>query len=255
MKLSFLLLALLGPLATCHADAVRLQINGPDGKPVGGAKVRFVEAKMQGDNLVVTDSTSDANGIVVVESRNPIFADPREDSQSLMVARVLAPGLAASVFQLKGGDNSFSLAAGRVLEGVALDATDKPVATVGLLITSLPFTSMGVDTGQAPGAAVRMPDELALKTTTDEQGRWKFESLPLSGKVDIEARDARFKRENFSLDVAQPNPSLHLTQGSTIKGRLLKPNGTAAAGIKITPNSISSEIITDAQGRFEITGV
>ncbi|RYX83385.1 carboxypeptidase regulatory-like domain-containing protein [bacterium] len=258
MQRSFVLLSLLGSLALCRADAVRLQINNPDGKPVAGAQVRVIEVMMPGEKYDVKEMVSDEKGTLALESHNKLIIEPLQNgtNQSVIAVRIVAPGLAVGVFQLKAGDNSVSMLPGRSVEGVAVDGDGKPAANVGLLISTLPFTPLIMRGNLVAGNALKLPDDFALRTTTDAQGKWKFDSMPSKGTINIEAQDARFKREVSAIAVDQKEATLRLTQGSVIKGRLLKPDGTAAAGVKIyIGNIMENQCITDAQGRFELTGI
>ncbi|BCM89281.1 hypothetical protein IAD21_01126 [Abditibacteriota bacterium] len=249
MKFSLVLLCLLGSLALCHADAVRLQINGPDGKPVAGAQVRVVESKgmwFRRQDLPSHDFVSDANGVVALQSQNPLGNNTLDETKSTLMARVLSPGMAVGIFGLKAGDNTFALKVGKTLEGVAVGDDEKPTANAHLFISSLSTKGPRYDD---------LPDALALEATSDAQGHWKFDALPLEGQATIEVRDARFKRESFPVDVAQKTPPLFLSAGMTIKGRLLRPDGSGAPGIRIYAGDYEHQPVTDATGRFEASGL
>lgn len=257
MRLSLQLSLFLGLLSLssslCHADAVRLKITGPDDKPVAGAKVRIVESKgvwFRRASLTARDFTSDANGQVSLESKGPLESDVKAitSTKAVLLARVLAPGLTVSGLRLKAGDNTLALAssADAPLQGIALGDDQKPVAGAHLLLTSLRLSD---------DKTVSLPDALALEATTDAQGHWKFEGQPNTGNATIEVRDDRFKRESFPLDLSQKTPPLFLTLGATLKGRILTPDGKGAAGVKLFGSDFDRQALTDANGRFTLTGL
>ncbi|RYX81734.1 hypothetical protein EON83_22890 [bacterium] len=249
MKFSLTLLCLLGSLAVCQADAVRLQIKGPDGKPIAGAKVRVLASRgswYKSDFLPARDFSSDAEGNIAFESHGTPATTAIDAVKPSLWARVMAPTFAVGAIQLKAGNNSLSLGVGRLLEGVTLDSQQKPVANVRLVLEAI-----------QDGSNKLMPlrGALSLETRTDAQGHWRFESLPPVGRAQLRVQDARFKGRLFGLDLSQKTPPLFLEPGSVIKGRLLRPDGTPAPGVSIFAGDPQRLTTTDANGRFEVIGL
>jgi hypothetical protein len=106
---------------SARADAVRLQIVGPDKKPVAGAEVHVVESSgvwWERKTDAPLQMSSDAEGKVAFESRNPLVAPKIEPLSTpiggnVLFARIIAPGMAVAGQQLKAGDNEIALQAGQ----------------------------------------------------------------------------------------------------------------------------------------------
>ena len=246
------LVFLLGHLAVCRADAVRLQINGPDGKPVAGAKVRVLESSgywFRRKTVASLDLTSDAAGNVRFQSKKTPrdlkqIAAMKTEPQSQILVRVRAPGLAVGSAFLHAGDNSLVIGKAQIFEGTALDEAQHPVAGAALLVTSV------AGEGQSG-----YPNTLELRAVSDASGHFRFEAMPLKGTVSILVEDPKWKRETFQLDLTKAAPPLFLERGATIKGRLLKPDGTPAANVRFFAGDLDHQPTTRADGTFEATGL
>ncbi len=254
MKHSFLLVSLLGHLALCRADAVRLQINGPDGKPVAGAKVRVVESSggwFDRSSDAPRDLESDAKGALTLDSKRSLAApaDPF-GLRNLLTARVMAPGLALGGAPLKAGDNIISLKKATFVEGVVLDEQQKPVAGARLRLASLRAMNKG-----AKPAFVPFDGELAPEIRSDENGKWRFDFVPEGTTATVEIADARFRRQKFDFDAGQIAPPLFVRRGVTIKGRMLKPDGTPATKVSFYAGDHENQPQTASDGRFEVSGL
>lgn len=260
MKFSFVLVSFLGCLAVCHADAVRLQVVGPDGKPVAGARVHVVETSGNWRNHKTEpplDLQSDAAGRVVFESKNAL-SDPKDKTQDtakaaqsrgFMLAQVKAAGLTLEQVALKAGDNTLTLHPGKTLSGVLLGEDEKPVAGVRIRLRSIGHKA------EDEQKRIYFSDTGAPQTQSDAAGKWSFEGLPLEGTAIVSVADPRFQSESFSFDVAQDAPPLFLERGATIKGRLLKPDGTPAGGVKFYAGDFENQPVTRADGTFEVAGL
>lgn len=253
MKFSLTFVATLFLSSVIHADAVRLQIKGPNGQPVAGAKVRVVESLWSTlyDYSPSRDFVADAQGVVMFASKGALFKakDPDYRTKSALAARVVAPGLAVKILSLKAGNNTLTLAKGQTIEGVTLDANSKPISGVSLAMSPL---SEGNDYNWTP-------DILKLETHSDAQGHWKIAGAPLTGTASVQVKNSHFKNETFPLDLKQKAPPFFLDEGAGLKGRLLRPDGTPAKGIRIWADGYGygsgSSIVTDANGRFQVMGI
>jgi len=252
MKISLLLTGVLGMLAVCRADAVRLKIVGPDGKPVAGAEVRVFEVSdLTGDPKAEKplDLTSDAAGNIAFESKNPLPApkEPSEEGRVHLSAQVRAKGLALVGKELRAGDNTFTLQAGRALSGLLLDENEKPVAGVKVELNSITLPSQGErDESFFNGVP---------SAKSDASGKWTLDGLPLVGTVGIGIADPRFKNEEFQFDLSKGAPPFFLERGAILKGRLLKPDGSGAGDVGFSAGNATDLVKTGADGRFEVDGL
>ena len=239
MKSPLLLGLTLGWAALCRADAVRLHIVGPDGKPVAGAKVRVIEwegswfARKKADAL---DLTADGAGALAFESKGKLTDPANYGGGGAMVwATVRAPGLATTLSMLRAGDNKIALEAGRSLEGTLLDAAQQPVAGVRVVVS-----------GAEPLA----------QATSDANGRFCLEALPAKGVVSLQVDDPKWRSESFPVDMTRPvPPPFFLERGATLKGRVLRPDGTPAGGVRLFAGNYERQPTTRADGTFEATGL
>jgi len=259
MKISLLLVGVLGMLAVCQADAVRLKIVGPDGKPVAGAAVRVFEIGGIASRPKVEkplELTSDAGGNIAFESKNPlpVAEGPSELGRLYLGAQVRAAGLALAQSELKAGDNALSLQAGHAFGGVLLDDNEKPVAGVKIELRSI----------SSPGQSVQelsffrdisSGDDGVPSALSDASGKWVLDGLPLKGTAEIGVADPRFKNESFAFDLSKGAPPLFLERGGILKGRLLKPDGTGAGAVRFFAGMAAGLPKTGADGRFEIGGL
>ena len=259
MKFSFALVSFLGCLAVCHADAVRLQVVGPDGKPVAGAKVHVVESSGASWRVRKTetplDLQSDAAGKIAFDSKNalPDPKDKKAPSLVYLLAQVKAAGLTIEQAALKAGDNTITLHKGKAMSGVVLGEDEKPLAGIKIRLRSV-FRK-----GEDEDRRVYFPDDganlLSPQSISDAEGKWSFDGLPLEGSAQISIADPRFKNETFTVDVAQGAPPIFLERGATIKGRLLRPDGTPAGGVKFYAGDFGNQPTTKADGTFEVGGL
>ncbi|RYX81732.1 carboxypeptidase regulatory-like domain-containing protein [bacterium] len=245
MKLSLTLLSLLGSLAVCQADAVQLQIKGPDGKPVAGAQVRLVNVGVRPIGSKVAESfdlKSDATGTMTLTPKAGAAK-----GTIYYLARVIAPGMAVTQVNLKEGTTTLTLRKGQSYGGVIVDSDDKPVAGVKLALTQL-------NPAGTYSSLAYLRDKQRLETQSDAQGHWQLDNVPLTGPVGFNISDARFKSEFFWLDVSHAAPPLYVEPGATVKGRLLRPDGKPAAGVEFYAG-VASTPKTKADGTFQITGI
>ncbi|RYG67931.1 hypothetical protein EON80_12645, partial [bacterium] len=237
-----------------HADAVRLQVVGPDKKPIAGAQVKAVEAKgimMWRQVEQSLDLSTDAQGQAALETKFSLEKLPEEDggpmqgnvlSQGSLNARISAPGMALTLAGLKAGDNEIVMQPGRTWSGVVLDHNQQPVAGVKVLLVSF-----------ETAADSRFPlytPELQLESVSDAQGKWRFESIPLQGVAQLRIEDPRFARQLLSVPLTtSAAPPLFLDPGVTIQGRVLTPTGQPAAGVSLLAAGVNESFFFMQEGR------
>lgn len=259
MKIILLPLCLAALAASAQADPVRLHIIGPDKKPVVGAQVLIGE--YQGINNMskaqLTRLVSDAQGIVVHETEFPMLPLQGEEKftkENRLAARILAPGLVVAQKTLRSGDNEVVMEAGRSWGGQVFDEAQQPVEGVRIVLKG--------SSAELTNTTELWPRAFQQESTTDKAGKWNFEGVPPTGWVRVEIDSPRYVREAwaFPLDAATA-PPLYIERGATIKGRLLKPDGQAAADVPLTPGGMDFSFYDDnyfqtaADGTFEITGL
>ena len=252
---------LLATAATAHADPVKIQVNGPDGKPLAGARVRVQESSgswMDRKYEKPSDFVSDANGVVQWESKFSLTPDSNQNRMEYgtqALARVDAPGVAAvGGAILKAGENVITLVRATTLDGIIRDENQQPLAGARLKIVQLSWSAAD---STAPDKAQRMTPQgdLALETLTDAQGKWHLENLPVGSTAYFEAEVPGFRKVKFSATVATVAPPIFMRRGATIKGRILRPDGTGAAGVQFFAGDAFNQPRTDTDGRFEVSGI
>ncbi len=282
MKISALFLALVGFSFRVQADAVRLQIVGPDKKPLAGAMVRVLESSGNWSDRKtepVRDFSSDEGGKVAFETKNalpkPIKTKPTEAenapdeeepmaSPSMVSVRVMVPGMAMTSRLIRASDTEIGLQNGGSWGGVALDDKQQPVAGVKIVLSAL----ISPVKNEADKEAARsddfggyFPKELEVEAVTGADGKWNFDSMPRQGSARIAVKDARYIRDQLTLPLdGGQAPPLFLERGAVIRGRLLAPDGTPAAGVVLHPGgsgsfSLDEDLKTAADGRFELPGL
>jgi len=255
MKISLLLAGVLGMLAVCRADAVRLKVVGPDGKPVAGARVRLRETKNFGlreERDAPLELQSDAAGEVSFDSKNPIPVDKEAFPRLELKAQIAARGLALAQTNLHAGDNSLILATGHTLNGEVRDENEKPVAGVRIALRSL--LALGVPNAAISKAIYYGASESPI-AISDAQGKWHFEGMPAEGTADFVVADERFENENFDCDVSHDAGPLFLSRATRLRGRLVKPDGSGAGHVQFATSDWGAQHQTNADGTFEVGGL
>ncbi len=259
MKILLPLIVLVAIVATAHADAVKIQVNGPDGKPLAGALVRVQEwsgSYIEPDYETPRDLVSDENGVVNWNSKFSLTRRPDDGSgrSNQALARVEAPGVAAiGGAVLDAGENVIKLGKATTMEGIVRDENQRPLAGARVKITQLSWPLADENAKDAQYASLR--GALALETVADAQGRWRLENMPIGVTASFEVTAPGFRKLKFSTPVALVAPPIFLRRGATVKGRILRPDGTGAASVQFLAGDAWEQPRTDAQGRFEVDGI
>ncbi len=258
IKMKLLLLsALLATAATARADAVKIQVNGPDGKPIAGARVRVQESSgdwMEPKYETPLDLTSDANGVVNWESKFSLAPDPdqnRKDYGTQALARVDAPGVAAiGGAALRAGDNVITLSRATTLEGTVSDENQQPLANARVMVA---YSFLPGKDDEAQYLALK--GELAIETVSDAQGKWRLDNLPAGATASLKVEAPGFRKLEFQAPTSQGALPIFLRRGATVKGRILRPDGTGAANVQFFAGDHWDMPRTGADGRFEVSGL
>ncbi len=206
-------------LTTLRAIPVSGMVLDPDGKPLAGARVLI----KQGSGAAWHDLRTDAGGAFSVDL--PILD---EDTASLAHAYIYAPGLALSGFELLAGANTLRLGAGRRITGRVVDTEQKPVAAAVVRLQEMfSFREDRMDWLIVPDAL-----RAAFSTRTDAEGQWTLADVWAGDATcHVVLDDPRFVVVDMNVE-AQAT-TLLAKPAATITGRVLLPDGKAAAGITV----------------------
>ncbi|HYO52115.1 MAG TPA: carboxypeptidase regulatory-like domain-containing protein [Archangium sp.] len=234
------------------------RVEGPDGQPVAGARVRVLTGR-GGESVLFPTSdryTSDERGEfrfhgpegATVEARHPAHTSARaEVTPSAVLARRL-------VLKLGKRESTAAAPLGESLAGRVVDGGG--TAVTGALVSV---------TSAASAWPRRYGDELGYETVTDAEGRFAIEGLEpgtydvtarLMGLAPGESRDVPAGRKDLVLTLAQ-GAKLAGTVRDAATGKPL-PSFTLAVFTKRGPiqrDSFAQLSFIDAQGRYELAGV
>lgn len=268
---------LLGLTHVAWAVPVRVQVLGPDKKPLPGAqvRVRFTSPSNSAPQGEPLSAVSDARGQATFE-----IADEVPGARGGIVghATVWSVGLSMVSALLEAGANDIALEAGGVARGLVVDEAGKPVPNALLRVIGL-----GRATDQAqvatPTSFSAQADAAVSQARTDAQGRWSVSLAPLGGVVSVELAEEKFVRaaataravqtnapfnwarvENRAREVAQApgvvpqreysgvtmgfnrDGILVARAGASISGRVLDPKGAPVAGVSVIAKSSSASV-------------
>lgn len=256
------------------------RVTGKGGAPLAGAQVYLVDIQ---ERPTIANTRTSEDGRYVVRGLR---------SGPVRLLLVQAEGYAqwptdvVSAFQGRG-DEALVLQPGRNEKDVSLE----PGGTVRGVVVSRE------DEKPIEGARVELGTPLALfggarGATTDAQGRFELQSVPLGASVLLASKDGWFQPgvtamgvgmvfrsagkprpdtgTGFVVSIAEPGQvverTIALSRGSTIAGRVVTPDGSPVAGARVELVHESEGMLdgiralfgaadprmTDAEGRFEV---
>ncbi|MDJ0522845.1 MAG: carboxypeptidase regulatory-like domain-containing protein [Planctomycetota bacterium] len=94
---------------------------------------------------------------------------------------------------------------------------------------------------------------------TGEDGTFRYEGLAPDKTYNVTAESDTHMAEPVKVTMPKevdPEPiEIQLKQGGIVQGRVIEADGTPASGASVTCNAGNRRAVTDAEGRFEITGI
>jgi len=231
----------------------------PDGHPVNGASVYWLEVSAGGnvDRRVTTKTNAQGQ-----------FRFPRrrrsgdEGSYSLVLVQATGWGLTFKDLPAKPGVSaalSITLTPPTILRLPFTDQKGKPLPNLPIRVHSLYEENMGFL--EIP-ASMHGPWE----QKTDAHGECIFPGLPQGVRVQFDVGSDKYVAPdsvNLSQATAQQVPPIALLPGSTVQGRVTSAiDGVSLSGIQVVAQTISGEredgwgsTRTDAQGRYRMVGL
>ncbi len=242
-------------------NTITLKFFGPNGQPIPGAKA-LVQAdppqETEGWNGRRYDAQADENGIAVIPLR-------KKEEMTYFSVRAQTPGFTpfSALWRQPQTDPIpdeyvFRLENAISVGGVVFDEVGNPLPGVNVRFT-FPYADRQ--------RIVQESYYCTAEQTTDENGRWKFESLPPEylnrpemftfKHPDYQMLDKQMSISRFAPDAdGEFTSSVTMQKGITVSGKVVDAEGKPIVGAKIFgSNSTRSfqpqETATDENGRFE----
>ena len=219
------------------------EVFGPDGAPVSAARIWAMYSTAAREPRVAVTTTNDRGRFFVTL--------PAGDPSAAVSLIAHKAGLAMDALTVWPEPGEVLLAQlGAEPErrsGVVTDCRGRPIrgATLTAYLPGWPRT-----------APVSGRDPSPLSTVTDQNGRYVLRDLPPVYFLTLAIRAAGFApREvyHFQGQNSKPKPVV-LWRASQISGRVLR-DGKPAAGVRVVINSGTPAAITDASGRYTLSGL
>ena len=251
------------------AAPISIEVFGPDDKPLAGAQLDLRESDTnapwsRNNTRALTLPIAEKEGVYSFDWDGTL-AQPETDEKARRVlwARVSAPGMASQTRIVVAPKTKFALTPGRAWGGVILDRNEKPIAGARVQLNSWlarpEATDFRVFSSDEAGSYRAIDAAWTLEATTDAQGRWQLDELPLSGWASLKVSHSDYARANYSVNLSDESaPPLFLKPGAAVAGQILLPDGSPLVGQKVVAGwngDSDSETLTDAQGRFRIGGL
>jgi protocatechuate 3,4-dioxygenase beta subunit/peroxiredoxin len=229
------------------------RVQGPDGKPVAGAAVTWVQREERETHAVATVKT-DGRGVFRFE---PAARLRRPDTRSQLLVKATGWGLTFQDVPEKTDDLEVTVAPATTARVTFLDPQGKPVPRLLVLLRFL--------SGENHLFAF-LPQNLENRFTyhTDDEGTVTIPSLPQGWQLRLEVSDERFAQLTYENAVplskspqtaAKP---IRLQPGGSVRGRITYVStGKPAAGVRVGAQGVGAEhgwgeAVTDTAGRYHM---
>lgn len=255
--LCFLLLVF---ASAARAATLGGRVVGPTGEGVGGAQI-FVREK---GTAPTEDWAEEGAWRAVKADETGRFSFEMPDEAKIAAPDaagfygvVFAPGFAVQSAILTGSDNTLALESGARVTGTVKDATGAPVA--GVLVRL-----WGVYSEEDYSDSVNWDKKSPLwdlfSATSRADGSFEIANLPAGATSLVQLDDPRFVSRYTQTKVGG-EAALVAVPGATIKGRVVSPQKTPLAGLKINVASqnrgagLGGSTQSGADGSFTVTGL
>ena len=190
--------------------------------------------------------------------------ETRIKATNILWARISAPGMATQTRRVSAAQTTIHLTTGRAWSGAVRDQNDQPVAGVRVQLKGWTLDenpdARDINARDVQAENFQTVDAAwAIKSVTDAQGRWQFDSVPARGLAVLELSRKPYARADFVVKMSgETAPPLFLSPGASVAGQLLLPDGKPLVGHKVNAGwsgEPENSTLTDAQGRFLIGGL
>ncbi len=242
----------------------RLQINGPDAKPLSNVQceIRGISKITAADVLVGRHEKDARYGIQLVTNENGQLHFRRPANLDYLNVFVEAPGYGPYLAEWRTADGSHGIPDTFTMElesawtatGQVVDESGKPVAGANV--------SPSVQFRKRPGDERKMG--VGTDLTTDADGFWRYEMVPSSKDyvhVSIDYPNYApsrliLKRAEYEAKPVIAPKTIALTKGLSVTGTVTEENGNPIEGALVRTKYLNEirEATTDKDGKYTLTG-
>jgi len=236
----------------------------PDGKPVAGAEVFFLDLSAFWDGIRdVKSTTTGAAGEYAIET--PWLGRFNYGDAQLLA---VAPGFAPGSIELGGkGVQDIRLRPAQTFGGKVVDIKGQPVADamVCLYYVHWPREMDGVFDGSSRQVIYWVSDlRNRFTARTGADGRWTMTGVPTTGIAKFQLNSPQFVKVAVDVDLAASGPEKPLVArpGGTLAGKTVNEDGAPAGGIKLVAisekregDAVMVEATSGADGTFRLEGL
>lgn len=242
----------------------RLQINGPDAKPLSNVQceIRGISKITAADVLVGRHEKDARYGIKLVTNENGQLHFQRPANLDYLNVFVEVSGYGPYLAEWRTADGSdgipdtftMELESAWTVTGQVVDESGKPIAGANV--------SPSVQFRKRPGDERKMG--VGTDLTTDADGFWRYEMVPSSKDyVHVSIDSPNYAPNRLSLKRAEYEAksdvapkTIALTKGLSVAGTVTEDNGTPIEGALVRTKYLNEirEATTDKDGKYTLTG-